>query len=319
MAITAARQYLPAGETRDWFEYAVLGGKIVDGKFSFALPSVSAALAGKASGARFFVTAAFEGGTLRIDDDWPLAQNLAGAFVAQNDNIAIYGEGNYGGLAAQKAVATIPAATAKRATLYLDISGAPAGLRAHHTAALQTPPLASPLREALAGIALQGGAAQLSLTIVVPLASPQQARASADLRVKNAVAAGDAWTLRAVAGGVAANNDGAAGELRGVLGTNAAGSRVTVVFSNTALTARGHADAADLLAAAGAGLSVSTSGTTPFELRQTRAGQGDFCRLARRRRRLAAAGGQGGKRRARRFARARNRRANAGGLQQRRR
>ena len=257
--LTAIKDYLPAGEVRDWFTYAITGGMMTNADFhaAFAGETLKAAR----------LTAVFTDGALRIDDGWPITDSLAGVVIVNNDDIRIEGEGLYGNLPVNDVIATIPAAAADKATLFLDISSAANSLVRMINMAKQTPAIADDVDASLRDLTISSGRAQLSLAVNVPLAVPEKSQATAVLLIKHAnVHPRQTPPLDNISGTLHIDNQMANGKLIGqFVNKHLTAPKITVVFNNTAMTVNGDADIAVIMSIAGLP-DLPAAGTLHFNL-----------------------------------------------------
>ena len=252
--------YTSAGKLRDWFKNALPGGTMQNAHFSWR--GQPADFPFSDDGGDFALTAKFVDGELLIGDGWPAAQSLHGHLIMRGDDLEINGNGDMAGLAARAQV-RLPNVLATNVSLYLLAKAKPDTLANYTRAARQFPPLQATVEQVLNDFAASGhGRFMLSLT--VPLAAPTNTRAEGFLRVNDGrLQADNLPALTAVVGGVHFSNQGASGQLLGIL----AGQLATVNFNNMQVTVRSVIDAQTIFSFLGDG-DGSVLGSIPFEFRR---------------------------------------------------
>ena len=252
--------YTSAGKLHDWFKNALPGGTMQNAHFSWR--GKPADFPFSDDGGDFALTAKFVDGELLIGDGWPAAQSLHGHLIMRGDDLEINSNGDMAGLAARAQV-RLPNVLATNVSLYLLAKAEPDTLANYTRAARQFPPLQATVEQVLNDFAASGhGRFMLSLT--VPLAAPTNTRAEGFLRVNDGrLQADNLPALTAVVGGVHFSNQGASGQLLGIL----AGQLATVNFNNMQVTVRSVIDAQTIFSFLGAG-DGSVWGSIPFEFRR---------------------------------------------------
>ena len=259
MPAAAIWRYIPpeneeTREARQWFAESLTAGDVNSARFHFAFnhqqpPRVS-------------LQAAFENARIDIGDGWPAAEELAGTLTMQDDNIAIVGRGRMDGARSDDVRVDMPALSAERATLYLQTNIRRMPLADYLAAARTMPPLQKSAAE-LAKVNITA-AAQLSLTMAMPLASPEKAAFAARLQLRNGVFVDDSGLppLQDLTGAADIGNDGGRATLTGKM----KGLPIALEASLEEAVLSGRIAADSILAAAGIP-NFPASGETDFRLR----------------------------------------------------
>ena len=264
MPLTLAQHYVPPGEVRDW-----LASSLLDGYSRNAMFAVRTNARFEPESLSVHFTTDFVRGVIDISDNWPRANALNGVFVVNDNDIQIIGQGRFAELYATDIYASIPRVDAERTTLYLDIAAAPNSMAAHFRSALRVPPIAAEVRQAQNSYHIEEELAVLSLSLAVPLATPEDTRIRAKLSLHDAAIHNGDWAhLIGVNGAADMDNNGVRGRLIGKLRDAADFSRLTLDFTDTALTVNGIADASYLLNLGGIS-AVAVTGGVNFQYAQS--------------------------------------------------
>lgn len=247
--------YVPAGPMQQWFaESVTAAGMIENARIAWRGPPNAPSIA---------LTAAFDDATIELAADWPPAQHLRGVITVADGDINISGTGMIAGMAGD-VVVRMPDLAAERATLHLAAQFIRAPLTHYLAAAGQLPPTQTAIQTLTDDLSLSGEG-KLSLSLSVPLATPENTAVRGKLAVHNVVAEVGAALPRArrLSGVVTIDNNGARGTLRGRFQKHP----LTVKFNNRKVALHGSIDAAVALSLA-ALQTLSVTGTTPFVLRR---------------------------------------------------
>ncbi|MGU9951847.1 MAG: AsmA-like C-terminal region-containing protein [Gammaproteobacteria bacterium WSBS_2016_MAG_OTU1] len=256
ISLNSLGQYIKDPESRQWVVSSLLEGIIENGYVNLHadfLPTLAL---------HTNITATFRDGQVKIGEGWPVARQLNGVMVLQDDNIRIVGEGMMAGVVAEEVTMNIFGITAPQTTLFINTRFERTAWADYLAALKQLPPTRQIAATYTKGLELSGEA-KLSLMLAVPLATPQEAVFMSHLQVQNGqVQSGDKLPpLKNLAGEVRADNNGGQIQLKGTL----QGEAITVYADNKKVLLQGKIAASTALSMAGLDDSWA-SGLSKFSL-----------------------------------------------------
>ncbi len=242
VSLNSLWQYVKYPEAQQWFSSSLREGIIENGYVNLHadfLPTLAL---------HVNITAAFRGGHIEIGEGWPAARKLNGVMVLQDDNIRVVGEGVMAGVAAEEVTVNILGITAPRTTLFMNTRFVRTAWADYLAAIKQLPPTRQIAATYTEGLELSADA-KLSLTLTVPLATPQDAVFISHLQVQNGQLQSDdnLPPLKNLAGDMRADNNSGQVQLQGTL----QGEAITLYADDKTVLLQGKVAASTALSIAG--------------------------------------------------------------------
>ena len=252
------KHYVPNPDLQQWFEESVGRGEIDYGLMSIRNAPLNSMSVG--------LTAVFSSVQITVVEDWPPAENLNGIVVLRGDNILLHGDGQIGDVSSDDVLVKIISIYSEKTTLYVETQFNRAPTREYLKTAEQLPP-ARPAVADVTGQVNIAGTSRLTLSVVVPLATPKESEFFARLNftgdgvVRVRSDESPSPPLRDVGGDVDIKADGVQATLTG----NLQGRAVTVNLNNEHIVMRGRIAATTAMSLANVS-DVAAGGESEFML-----------------------------------------------------